>query len=238
MTEVLTAPGDRSFGTGALRRTTSHNLLHLDTANTYVKSAPNYHHQPDHEIRQTASAPSSVPSSPQLSQASFSNPSYFSTPASSVSLDTKAEVEYAEDIAFPSFDRGDRCNTSVESEADEIPLTEQAESSPHSDSTPHLPSSPVINIRKEPARDDQTIEREPSRHVDYLSHVWKEEDIWASWRYITGRRKMYSNSARLENAAWRTWTKTMNRLETVSPEALNWYVKCADLVILGLISIG
>ncbi|KAJ5517525.1 hypothetical protein N7527_009085 [Penicillium freii] len=35
-----------------------------------------------------------------------------------------------------------------------------------------------------PSADDTLIEDEPSRHVDYLSHDWKEEDIWSSWREI------------------------------------------------------
>jgi len=66
------------------------------------------------------------------------------------------------------------------------------------------------------------IREEPSRHVDYLSHDWKEEDIWASWKYMIGNRKVYTNSARLENASWRTWVKAKNKLKTVSPEKLNW----------------
>ena len=72
------------------------------------------------------------------------------------------------------------------------------------------------------AGDDITLKTEPTRHVDYLSHNWKEEDIWASWRHIVARRKAYTNSSRLENASWRTWAKSKNKLKTVSPEALNW----------------
>lgn len=72
------------------------------------------------------------------------------------------------------------------------------------------------------AEDDTAVRNEPSRHVDYLSHDWKEEDIWYSWRHIVSKRKVYGNSARLENASWRTWTKSMYRLKTVSPETLNW----------------
>lgn len=73
-----------------------------------------------------------------------------------------------------------------------------------------------------PAADDTSVEEEPSRHVDYLSHEWREEDIWSSWRYITARRKDYSNGIRLENASWRTWAKAKNNLGTISPETLNW----------------
>lgn len=72
--------------------------------------------------------------------------------------------------------------------------------------------------------DDANLRREPSRHVDYLSHEWRQEDIWCSWRYIVARRKSLDNSKRLENASWRSWAKTQHNLKTVSPEKLNWYV--------------
>ncbi|CAG8241968.1 unnamed protein product [Penicillium nalgiovense] len=77
-----------------------------------------------------------------------------------------------------------------------------------------------------PSADDTLIEDEPSRHVDYLSHDWKEEDIWSSWRYVTSRRNDYSNGVRLENASWRTWAKAKHNLKTISPESLNWLKDC------------
>ncbi|KAJ6035806.1 hypothetical protein N7540_000085 [Penicillium herquei] len=77
-----------------------------------------------------------------------------------------------------------------------------------------------------PAADDTSVEDEPSRHVDYLSHDWREEDIWSSWRYVTARRNDYSNGVRLENASWRTWAKAKNNLGTISPETLNWLKDC------------
>lgn len=75
-----------------------------------------------------------------------------------------------------------------------------------------------------PSADDTSLEDEPSRHVDYLSHDWREEDIWSSWRYVTSRRNDYSNGVRLENASWRTWAKAKHNLKTISPESLNWCV--------------
>lgn len=83
------------------------------------------------------------------------------------------------------------------------------------------PGSPELSER---AEDDIAIRALPSRHVDYLSHNWREEDIWSSWKHIVSRRGDYSNSARLENASWRTWMKSKNKLSTVSPETLNWLV--------------
>jgi len=70
--------------------------------------------------------------------------------------------------------------------------------------------------------DDAALRTMPTRHVDYLSHHWREQDLWTSWRHITSKRKAYSNSARLENASWRVWGKLRLNMGTVSPERLNW----------------
>ncbi|KAH7145992.1 hypothetical protein EDB81DRAFT_483257 [Dactylonectria macrodidyma] len=78
----------------------------------------------------------------------------------------------------------------------------------------------------EHAEDDSALKAGPWKQVDYLSHDWKEEDIWSSWKYITTRRREYSNSSRLENASWRAWIKCKYKLKTVSPETLNWFKDC------------
>lgn len=62
----------------------------------------------------------------------------------------------------------------------------------------------------------------PKICVDYLSHQWKEEDVWRSWRSMTRNKYEIANGMRLENASWRTWWKQRNGLKTISPEALNW----------------
>ncbi|KAI5789134.1 hypothetical protein EDC01DRAFT_616914 [Geopyxis carbonaria] len=97
---------------------------------------------------------------------------------------------------------------------------------------------PTIDITAAGPSDDSVVREEPSRHVDYLSHDWKEEDIWASWRYMVTKRKVYSNSARLENASWRTWTKKKYNLKTVSPEKLNWLKDCDVTWLYGPLSTG
>ncbi|CCH62244.1 hypothetical protein TBLA_0G03070 [Henningerozyma blattae CBS 6284] len=76
-------------------------------------------------------------------------------------------------------------------------------------------------------QDDNDVVREPERHVDYLSHHWNEYEISNSWKYIVLKKKKRNvqdevNSARLENASWRTWAKARNNLQTVSPEIVNW----------------
>jgi hypothetical protein len=75
-----------------------------------------------------------------------------------------------------------------------------------------------------PPADDTSLEDEPSRHVDYLSYNWREDEIWSSWRYVIRWRSKYSNGVRLENASWRSWVKTRGNLGTISPESLDWCV--------------
>ncbi|KAH6982434.1 hypothetical protein EDB80DRAFT_768358 [Ilyonectria destructans] len=68
----------------------------------------------------------------------------------------------------------------------------------------------------EHAEDDSATKANSWRHVDYLSHDWKEEDIWSSWKYITTRRREHPN----------TWIKCKYKLKTVSPKTLNWFKDC------------
>ena len=72
--------------------------------------------------------------------------------------------------------------------------------------------------------DDTAYETQPEGQVDYLSHNWREEDVWRSWRSMTRQKNAIVNGMRLENASWRTWWKQRNKLKTISPETLNWYV--------------
>ena len=178
------------------------------------------------------SEPSSAPSSPYPAPSAFSRqPSYASTPSSSFSLDDHV-AQQSEEIYFPSYndtsypDISDITDVTTSPEAADLtPLTRTPPT------TEKTPQSPLFEP-DQTAGDDMAIRCEPTRHVDYLSHCWKEEDIWASWRHIVARRKVYSNSMRLENASWRTWSKFKNRLKTVSPETLNWYG--AYIVLVGL----
>ncbi|KAK1498735.1 hypothetical protein CABS01_10510 [Colletotrichum abscissum] len=76
------------------------------------------------------------------------------------------------------------------------------------------------------AKDEAAIEERPSVHVDFLAHEWKDEEFRASRRYLASHGSEYGNKARLENAAWRAWTKAKDGLKTVSPEKLNWLKDC------------
>jgi Fungal protein of unknown function (DUF1752) len=232
MTEVLSAPGNgpSHFVSSPLHRSSSHSLITFRPSNPYIHSSnPSSYRNSDYGTQTSASAPSTAPSSPQLEHHTFSRPpSFSSTPASSLSLDPRADLDEEgaekvgnaddDDILFPSFEGIKRSELNADS------LRE-----PHSyvdDDTParneklrRTPSSEFFQA----VNDDQAVEDQPTRHVDYLSHEWREQDLWSSWRYIVARRKIYANSVRLENASWRTWAKTKYRLKTVSPEQLNWY---------------
>lgn len=82
------------------------------------------------------------------------------------------------------------------------------------------PQSPLDDYDR--TEDDSDIKLRPERHVDYLSHVWQEEDLHQSWRHVQSQRANYENAARLENAAWRSWTKFRYNLSTVSSIDIGW----------------
>jgi hypothetical protein len=79
-----------------------------------------------------------------------------------------------------------------------------------------------VNAAVAPNDDSSLGATMPRGQVDYLSHRWREEDVWRSWRDMTRRKNEITNGARLENASWRTWWKQRNKLKTISPETLNW----------------
>ncbi|KAL0253399.1 protein phosphatase regulator [Diplodia seriata] len=90
-------------------------------------------------------------------------------------------------------------------------------------SIPPGPTKPQATRSPSATRDDLSLRSDPSRHIDYLSQDWQEDDISSSWRHITVNRKEYGQVSRLENASWRAWAKSRFQLATVSPETLNWF---------------
>ena len=228
MTEVYTisSQAESAFGSSPLRRSTSQtSFLHqsYSRATSNVRSAT--YSQSGYEIKTPASLLSSAPSSPRLHAPDFSNqPSYTSTP-SSLSLDETCDFQ-GDDILFPSYGDGLSHHALEPPESSPSPESYTADDSKQLIGTPSRTTAPPSSSdsfeTKLVAGDDTAIRVEPSRHVDYLSHNWREEDIWSSWRHIVAKRNVYSNSPRLENASWRTWAKSKNRLKTVSPDSLNW----------------
>ncbi|KAG0263318.1 hypothetical protein BG011_008947 [Mortierella polycephala] len=63
----------------------------------------------------------------------------------------------------------------------------------------------------------------PVLAIDYLGNGWSnEDDIAASWKFMTKQKNDLINGLRLENASWRNWAKQRRNLKTVSPKTLNW----------------
>ena len=119
------------------------------------------------------------------------------------------------EIHFPSYD-GVECSYKVECvdlSAETIPVAMR-------------PASPDL---KERPVDDSALRAQPSRHVDYLSHEWSEDDVCASWKHVVSKRGAYDNSARLENASWRNWGKKKSNLRIVPPETVKWLVLCVNV---------
>ncbi|RSL81209.1 hypothetical protein CEP52_017251 [Fusarium oligoseptatum] len=138
-------------------------------------------------------------------------------------------------VILPSDDNGyfsaptstANLSTAPHSHADQ-PCSEE----PSEDTTSGIPG------HGEQARDDTAIFSRPSRQVDYLSHDWREEDVWSSWRYIVTRREDLPTGARLENASWRAWMKVKNDLKTTPPESLNWFKVCDVTWLYGPLQSG
>ncbi|KAI0788903.1 hypothetical protein C8Q75DRAFT_195557 [Abortiporus biennis] len=89
----------------------------------------------------------------------------------------------------------------------------------------------LVSVSNNAVPDDSTLSTLPQSQVDYLSHEWREEDVWRSWRSMTRQKNAIANGMRLENASWRTWWKQRNKLKTISPETLNW-LKDSDVTWL------
>ncbi|KAJ0159823.1 Uncharacterized protein CTA2_9041 [Colletotrichum tanaceti] len=194
------------------------------------------------------SAPSSAPSSPRTAHAESTDLSCSSTPASNVSIasdcdDTLDLAVHANDhFVFPYYEDSDYFSHPEDLEAPTSPKTGDSYTvSPvdnEAEGDTSRPNTPEFVLDVEHAEDDTAVRVQPSRHVDYLSHNWKEEDIWSSWKFIVSRRSEYSNAARLENASWRTWMKAKNKLKTVSPETLNWLKDCDVTWLYGPLQTG
>ncbi|KAK4101704.1 hypothetical protein N658DRAFT_52139 [Parathielavia hyrcaniae] len=221
MAVVLTTSEDDSYFSTSLRR--SHSQPKFVTQRSGFRPSAStsrlsdFYSQPP--VSSSASGISSAPSSPQATHASV-DLSDLSTPASYFSLasDCHSIPATPEDITIQQYDDGSYFSHLV----DRGPPASLDRSPPHEHDGSAVTSTPGSPEFQERAEDDIALRAQPSRHVDYLSHNWREEDIWSSWKLIVSRRGDYNNSARLENASWRTWMKSKNKLNTVSAETLNW----------------
>ena len=243
MAVVITSEESDLFSSSPLRRSHSQSkFLSTSRSQGFHSSASTsridqlFHDSHRHKPIQVVPkpSPSSSPPSPSTIHAeSEYDPSYISTPATSVSLDGQYDddlsiqpqdslllSEYADNPYFMINGLDDL----EEPEPSPSPQTDDPSTLSPPDDFSAGTSRPESPVAPEHAEDDTAVKHHPTQHVDYLSYDWKEEDIWSSWRYITSKRTEFTNSARLENASWRTWMKAKYRLKTVSPETLNWLV--------------
>ncbi|RFU78785.1 hypothetical protein TARUN_3430 [Trichoderma arundinaceum] len=237
MAAVLSSGQDSSyFSTAPMRRSHSqsnlgaaslayHHHLAADLSNPYAHPPTKSFSDSDH---------SSAPSSPRTAHIESTDVSYASTPSSNLSVISDFEEALSIDespegpFSLPSF-TADKLYQHPQLRPDDnlepppSPRTGDSYTvSPAEQESSVSTSRPDSPDLGDHAEDDTAIVSRPSRQVDYLSHEWREEDIWSSWRYIISKRGEFPNSARLENASWRTWMKAKNNLKTISPETLNW----------------
>ncbi|KAK5174402.1 protein phosphatase regulator [Saxophila tyrrhenica] len=227
-TKVLTPPkvDSQTFHQPRPRRSSppSSTSLYISTSPPRHCSSPrqsSFTHSAEHLERVDSPSPttSSLESSPQSSMLNFShNSSLNSTPLTG-GLSFEGSIGTPdEDIDFPNYGdfsglkKDDSASTKSGDDDVDTPGISASTDTTRSDSPLHTPT----------VADDTAIKQQPSQHVDYLSHDWREEDIWASWRHIVSQRKVYGQRSRLENASWRTWAKSKYHLRTISPETLNW----------------
>ncbi|PVH68578.1 hypothetical protein DL98DRAFT_630195, partial [Cadophora sp. DSE1049] len=182
-------------------------------------------------LPQSSNSPSS-----RISQADLITLSLNCSPSSSLSLEN-CDKDDEDQIAFPLYSNIGGYNPVKDLE----PLADSRQMDNSHKLSPTLGATSINVPRQyslEPVRwaeDDTAICTQPSRHVDYLSHHWREEDIWSSWKHIVSKRGEYRNSARLENASWRAWMKSKNKLNTVSPDTLDWQWSSMSATLLTFI---
>ncbi|KAK3394395.1 hypothetical protein B0H63DRAFT_444560 [Podospora didyma] len=252
MAVVLSSEENNYFSSSTLRR--SHSQPKFVTKRSGFQSSASASRIPDlYESTPNKafadSVPSSAPSSPRGVRVESTDLSCSSTPATSFSLASDSDSEDEDDrlgsvnsdehIVLPQYDDVGYFSHVEDLEPPPSPRTGHSyNSSPNEPDNSANTSRPGTPDLCERAEDDIAIKAQPSRHVDYLSHNWREEDIWSSWKHIVSRRGDYSNSARLENASWRTWMKAKNKLSTVSPETLNWLKDCDVTWLYGPLQTG
>ncbi|PHH88607.1 hypothetical protein CDD83_7321 [Cordyceps sp. RAO-2017] len=250
MAAVLSSEDSSYFAPASLRRSQSQS--------SFIAAPPTHHFHSVSSIGPSYSPPykssyadSDHSSSPPTLQAESTDVSYASTPASNLSissdyddalaLDDDAPEDHfslpllSQDKFFlqPDFHHDDNL------EPPPSPKTGDSYTvSPVDADNSGLVSESETPDCVEHAEDDSAVTTKPSRQVDYLSHDWREEDIWSSWRYIVSKRDEFPNSRRLENASWRTWIKAKNNLKTISPEELNWLKDCDVTWLYGPLQSG
>lgn len=216
MTEVLHVPrqpdGQSYYESSGLRRSPpSSSSLFLDTASPVSTTSTS----PKHSIiTTTAPIESTEAVRSPLPEVAVSTPTPTTeTGRKGVGASHGLNIDTSRSSNSPTDSNADIADTPLPSPAYSSDVIE----SPTSETT--ISDSPLATPT---VCDDTAVKDPPSRQVDFLTHEWREEDIWSSWRHIVCNRKIYGERSRLENASWRQWGKTKHNLRTIAPETLNW----------------
>ncbi|KAK2759037.1 hypothetical protein FQN54_003136 [Arachnomyces sp. PD_36] len=181
-----------------------------------LKTPEARYYEADGSSSLSSSTVSSAPTSPEITYTSFPLPS------SEFTAFALGPCDEDDDLGLPSFDGEDYFSQGKELDPPTSVVSDtQPTSSPETPTFQEQQEIDQSNIPKT-AGDDNSIEIEPTSQVDYLSHEWKEEEVWASWRYVTSKKERFRDAVRLENASWRAWSKYKNNLKIVTPESLRW----------------
>ncbi|KAK4507873.1 hypothetical protein PRZ48_001608 [Zasmidium cellare] len=201
MTEVLQVPrqpdGQSYYQSAGIRRSPpSSSSLFLDTSphSSSPKNIATPH--ADHQERLSGKAPSSLPPSAASSFETISSASSRYSTLDSFDSSVESNLSLDTDLDFPNYDDvpfggGHGSRPAYGEDSSEEPPESTSTDTTQSDSP--LPTPTVA--------DDTAVRNDPSRQVDFLSHEWREEDIWASWRHIVSQRKtLYGERSRLKES--------------------------------------
>lgn len=221
MTEVLPPENQAYFAPKPVQRSSPPSNFLVGSSQSFVSELHQKLQAPQHNNLATSppssSFSSSAPASIHGSQVDiYHRSSIASASSTSSSLST---IESDDDIDFPKYGDDSSSDHSEDLDRPSSPRHGSSSSAQSSSSERTPTNTPDHNLL---SVDDTALREEPVRQVDYLSHEWREQDIWSSWRYIVSQRKFYGERSRLENASWRTWAKQKHKLRTVTPETLNW----------------
>ncbi|KAH8704332.1 hypothetical protein GQ44DRAFT_778172 [Phaeosphaeriaceae sp. PMI808] len=142
-------------------------------------------------------------------------------PSFSTSLSPKTSQAALLDIAETNFPSEQDCQSRLQ-KFSEPPRNSKKEHRFNASSIDDPAYASTYNFNLLSISDDIAIRHEPLRNVNYLSHVWREDDIWSSWRYIVSNAGLHDGPSRSENALWRAWVKSKYKLKTVPPENISW----------------
>lgn len=226
MAAILSAPREKD-GRLSPDRVAQSPLKPYYLADPDLKTPEASYYEADGSSSATSSTASSVPTSPEETYTSFP---FLSSEPTIIPLDSSDDEE-GDGIVFPAYDTEDYFNQTKELDPPVSVVSDTASTaSPASPVSPASPATPTSPEKKQSDRskipksagDDNSIEIEPTTQVDYLSHQWKDEEIWASWRLVTTKKDRFKDAIRLENASWRAWSKSKGNLPIISPERLRW----------------